>query len=73
MPGSKSKKTNVDIVSTEFEKRLLRFDASVVRGRSMSPEQVEETRQRMQAAFDRTVESLKQCAAVYRAHNNTEE
>jgi hypothetical protein len=73
MPGSKSKKTNVDIVSTEFEKRLMRFDTNVVRGRSMSPEQVEETRKRMQAVFDRTVESLKQCAAVYRAHNKIDE
>lgn len=40
---------------------------------STPSERREEARKRMQETFDRTVESLKQCAAVYRAHNKTEE
>lgn len=61
-----SKKTNVDLVSDEFDRRMTRFDLGVLRGRSMTPAQVESTIARMQASFDRTVRSLKECSAAHR-------
>jgi hypothetical protein len=60
------RKATADIVVAEFERRLVRFDNNVIRGRSMTPEEVEDTRRRMQVSFDRMIVSLNQCAAHHR-------
>jgi hypothetical protein len=58
-------KSHVDIVLSEFDVYIHEFEYEVLRGRSISPEDVELIRKRMQTRFETLLENLNECSSNY--------